>query len=99
MAKQRRDGSSGHGKREKRDEEFDQVLIDVARVTRVMAGGKRMSSLAWLLATGPAGWDGDVQAGCPWLSTAVTAPNIIKVKMINDTIPCFIYESFGGEYC
>lgn len=102
MAKQRRDGSSGHDKRDKRNDEFDQVLIDVARVTRVMAGGKRMSFRACVVIGDRAGRVGmglckgaDVSMA---INKAVTAAKkrLIKVKTINDTIPCFIFEKFGA---
>jgi small subunit ribosomal protein S5 len=102
MANQRRDGSSGRGKREKRDEEFDQVLIDVARVTRVMAGGKRMSFRACVVIGDRKGRVGmglckgaDVSMA---INKSVTAAKkrLIKIKTINDTIPCFIYEKFGA---
>ncbi len=40
---QRRDGRRGGSRSgERTPEEFDQVILDLARVTRVMAGGKRM---------------------------------------------------------
>ncbi|MEK7189153.1 MAG: 30S ribosomal protein S5 [Patescibacteria group bacterium] len=44
----RRGGGRGRGHGEQRDE-FDQVILDLARVTRVMAGGKRMRFRACLV--------------------------------------------------
>lgn len=40
---QPRRGGRPQRRREEKDKEFDQEIIDIARVTRVMAGGKRMS--------------------------------------------------------
>lgn len=40
--KSRRGGRSGRPRREAPEREFDQTIVDLARVTRVMAGGKRM---------------------------------------------------------
>jgi small subunit ribosomal protein S5 len=87
---------------ERRNEEFDQVLIDLARVTRVMAGGKRMSFRACVVIGDRAGRvamglrkGADVSIA---INKAVAAAKkrVIKVRMINETIPCQIREKFGA---
>lgn len=43
MAKQYQKRKMGHAQqRDEQEQEFDQKILDLARVTRVMAGGKRM---------------------------------------------------------
>lgn len=87
----------------RKKDEFDQKLIDIARVTRVMAGGKRMSFRACVVigdrkgrvATGlRKGADVSIA-----INKAVRAAkkDIIKVNMINDTIPGEIREKFGAS--
>jgi small subunit ribosomal protein S5 len=102
MAKQKRQGLSHSDRRDKRQDEFEQVLIDVARVTRVMAGGKRMSFRACVIIGDRLGRVGmglrkgaDVSIA---INKAVTAAkkNIIRVKTVNDTIPAYIKEKFGA---
>lgn len=76
----------------KKEEEFQQRIIDVARVTRVMAGGKRMKFRVCLAIGDKKGSVGfgiakgsDVTAG---ISKALTAAkkNMIKVPIMNETI-------------
>ncbi len=77
--------------REKR--EFEQKVIDIARVTRVMAGGKRMSFRACVVIGDMKGKIGvGVKKGADVslaMNKAVNSAkkNLIKVKTINDTIP------------
>jgi len=81
----------------KKDREFDQAIVDIARVTRVMAGGKRMrfracvvigdknSKVAMGVAKGA-----DVPLA---VNKAVdkAKKNFITVPIINDTIPHEVY--------
>jgi len=86
----------------KEKEEFEQRILDIARVTRVMAGGKRMSFRACVAI-------GDkkdrISIGLSKgtdVTMAVTKAvnkakkNIINVPIINDTIPHEIYCKFGA---
>jgi small subunit ribosomal protein S5 len=76
----------------KKEEEFQQRIIDVARVTRVMAGGKRMKFRVCLAIGDKKGRVGigiakgsDVTLG---ISKALDAAkkNLVKVPLLNDTI-------------
>ncbi len=97
MNKQKYSKPKGHKrnsrKPEGKDDEFDQKLIDIARVTRVMAGGKRMSFRACVVIGDREGKVGmglrkgaDVAIA---INKAVTAAKkqLIDVHTINDTIP------------
>ena len=83
-------------------EEFEQRILDIARVTRVMAGGKRMSFRA-CVAIGDK--KGRISIGlCKGadVTMAVTKAvnkakkNVINVPIVNDTIPHEIYHKFGA---
>jgi small subunit ribosomal protein S5 len=88
-------------KEEKRDE-FEQQIVDIARVTRVMAGGKRMRFRA-CVAIGNK--KGEVAIGLAKgadvaiaVSKAVNKAkkNIVKVPIVNGTIPHEIYQKEGA---
>jgi small subunit ribosomal protein S5 len=78
---------------QKREEEFDQKVIDIARVTRVMAGGKRMRFRACLAIGDKKGRVGMGVAKGQDVTLAIqkaftkAKKNIITVPMINGTIP------------
>jgi len=89
-----------HSNKEK--DEFDQKLIDIARVTRVMAGGKRMTFRACVVIGDKKGRVAmglrkgvDVSIA---INKAVNAAKkkIVKVNIINDTIPGKVREKFGA---
>ncbi|MFH1030900.1 MAG: 30S ribosomal protein S5 [bacterium] len=86
-------------KSEKRDE-FDQKIVDLARVTRVMAGGKRMKFRACIVIGDHKGKVGFGIAKGEDVSIAINkATNkarkkIIKIKTKNDTIPFEIRKKF-----
>ena len=92
----------GRGGREERRDEFEQKIIDLARVTRVMAGGKRMRFRACVaigdkkgkVAVGLAK-GADVTAA---VNKAVNQAkkNFISVPLVNETIPHEIYCKFGA---
>ena len=97
MDKQRYSKPKGHKrnsrKHDGKDDEFDQKLIDIARVTRVMAGGKRMSFRACVVIGDRKGKVGmglrkgaDVAIA---INKAVTAAKkqLIDVRTVNGTIP------------
>lgn len=88
-------------KREEKDE-YDQQIIDIARVTRVMAGGKRMR---FRVCIGIGNKKGEVAIGLAKgadVSAAVTKAvnkakkNIIKVPINRGTIPHEIYQKLGA---
>ncbi|NUM25028.1 MAG: 30S ribosomal protein S5 [Candidatus Buchananbacteria bacterium] len=75
------------------EKEFDQVIVDIARVTRVMAGGKRMRFRACVVIGDRKGRVGySVAKGADVtlaVNKAVTKArkSLINVPIINDTIP------------
>ena len=77
----------------KKDEEFEQRIIDLARVTRVVAGGKRMRFRAALAIGDKKGRVGMGVAKGADVTIAVNKAfnqakkNVIKVPLINETIP------------
>jgi small subunit ribosomal protein S5 len=89
------------GREEKRDE-FEQRILEVARVTRVMAGGKRMNFRACVaigdrkngVAVG-LGKGADVTMA---VNKAVNRAKktIVKVPVVNDTIPHAISHKLGA---
>jgi small subunit ribosomal protein S5 len=98
--RQFRQGSRSHREREK--SEFDQKTIDLSRVTRVVAGGKRMRFRACVvvgdrkgrigmgLAKGP-----DVQNAVEKASTSAKK-HVVHVVLERGTIPHAIRVKFGA---
>ncbi len=76
----------------KKEEEFEQRIIDVARVTRVMAGGKRMKFRVCLAIGDKKGRVGMAIAKGSDITQAITKAlnrakkNVIKVPIVNETI-------------
>ena len=88
------------GKRPEKKNEFDQRIIDIARVTRVMKGGKRMSFRA-CVALGDK--NGKIGIGLGKGADVTMAINkavnkakkdMVEVPMINETIPHEVYSKF-----
>jgi small subunit ribosomal protein S5 len=86
---------------ENRDE-FEQRILEVARVTRVMAGGKRMNFRA-CVAIGDK--KGSVGVGLGKGADVTMAVNkavnkakktLVKVPIVNDTIPHLIHNKLGA---
>jgi small subunit ribosomal protein S5 len=83
-------------------EDFEQRIVDIARVTRVMAGGKRMRFRACVALGNKKGKIGIGLAKGADVTIAVTKAvnnakkNIIDVPIINDTIPHEIYQKYGA---
>jgi len=75
------------------EKDFDQTIIDIARVTRVMAGGKRMRFRACVVIGDRKGKVGSAIAKGADVTLAVNKAvtkakkNLIYVPIINDTIP------------
>jgi small subunit ribosomal protein S5 len=89
-------------RRDKAKDEFDQRILDVARVTRVMQGGKRMSFRVCVAIGDHKGKVGiglgkgaDVTLA---VNKAVTRAKkeMIDVNMVHDTIPHQIYHEKGA---
>ena len=96
-------GSKRGGRRDDRPkEEFEQRILDIARVTRVMAGGKRMNFRA-CVAIGDR--KGNVAVGLGKGADVTIAVNkavnkakkvMIKVPMVKDTIPHAVTCKLGA---
>ena len=87
-------------KREK--DEFDSKILDIARVARVVKGGRRFSFRTTVIAGDKKGRVGigigkgaDVASGMN-KATAKAKKNLIKVNIKNDTIPYEISEKYGA---
>lgn len=90
MAKRR---ENKRGPIDERDKEFEQKLVDLARVTRVTKGGKRMNFRATMVIGDKKGnvafgmgKAGDVSVAIS-KATRNAKKNMIRVPMINETIP------------
>ncbi len=89
-------------KQESRDDEFEQKIIDLARVTRVMAGGKRMRFRACVAIGDKKGRVGFGLAKGADVTLAVSKAvaqakkRVITVPMVADTIPHEIYCKYGA---
>lgn len=85
--------SSSRKRPEREDKEFDQVIVDISRVTRVMAGGKRMRFRACVAIGDRKGRVGYAVAKGADVSLAVNKAvnkakkNLIQVPIVNQTIP------------
>lgn len=90
------------GRGEKPVEEFEQRIIDVARVTRVMAGGKRMRFRTCVVIGNKKGKVGlGIAKGADVTMAVTKAVNdakkaLIDVPIVNDTIPHDIFQKFGA---
>jgi len=96
-------GDRGDRKRAPREEsEFEQSIIDIARVTRVMAGGKRMRFRACLVIGDRKGRVGSAIAKGADVTLAVNKAflkakkNLITVPIIDETIPHRVESKFGA---
>ena len=83
-------------------EEFEQKMIDIARVTRVMAGGKRMRFRACVAIGNKKGRVAIGLAKGADVTGAVTKAvnkakkDFIDIPIVNDTIPHAIYQKLGA---
>lgn len=94
--------SRGNRKKFKNDKEFDQQIVDVARVTRIVAGGRRFRFRVTIVIGNKKGLVGmgigkgsDVSAA---INKAIVdaKKNLVKVPVINNTIPHEIWVDFEG---
>ena len=89
-------------RKEKAVEELDQKIVSIARVTRVMAGGKRMRFRACVAIGNKNGKVGvGISKGADVTMAVNKAVNAAKKKLvdvpiINDTIPHEIYYKYGA---
>jgi len=83
-------------------EEFEQKMIDIARVTRVMAGGKRMRFRACVAIGNKKGRVAIGLAKGADVTGAVTKAvnkakkNFIDITIVNETIPHEIFQKLGA---
>ncbi|MBI4592484.1 30S ribosomal protein S5 [Candidatus Uhrbacteria bacterium] len=99
----RRGRGRGRGKREERaPREFEQKILDLARVTRVTAGGKRMSFRCALVIgdkKGKVGMGiakgGDVQIAIE-KAYKQAKKHVLKVPLVEGTIPHTVRLKFGS---
>ncbi|MDA3839824.1 MAG: 30S ribosomal protein S5 [Patescibacteria group bacterium] len=88
--------------RDKPQDEFEQKIVDLARVTRVMAGGKRMRFRACVAIGNKKGKVaiGLAKGADVTLAVSKAVANakkeIIDVSIINETIPHEIYQKTGA---
>ncbi|MCK4744994.1 30S ribosomal protein S5 [Candidatus Parcubacteria bacterium] len=86
----------------KKESEFDQKIVDLARVTRVMAGGKRLRFRATIVLGDKRARVGVGVAKGKDVSLAISKAvkiaekNMINTPIINGTIPCEIKQKFGA---
>ncbi len=82
-------------------DEFDTKLLDLARVTHVRAGGKKMRFRAIIVAGNKMGKVGlGVEKGLDVAqavekATRMAKKNLIEVPIVNETIPHETYAKFG----
>lgn len=83
-------------------EEFESKLLDLARVTRVSAGGRRFRFRALIVVGNK---EGKVGAGVAKgvdvaqaveKATRLAKKNLIEVPIVKDTIPHQVYAKFGA---
>lgn len=83
-------------------EEFEQKMIDIARVTRVMAGGKRMRFRACVAIGNKKGRVAIGLAKGADVTLAVTKAvnkakkDFIDIPLVNETIPHGVYQKLGA---
>ena len=100
---QRKSKDSGQERGPRREEkEYDQQIIDIARVTSVMAGGKRMRFRACVVVGNRQGKIGTAMAKGADVTLAVNKAvtkaknNIMTVPIVNETIPHRVDIKYGA---
>lgn len=92
----------GRGSADKEAHEFDQKTIELSRVARVMAGGKRMRFRAVVAIgdhKGQVGIGVAKAADVPLAiskAVAIASKNLIRVPIYEDTIPHVVNTKFGA---
>ena len=101
---QKRDRRRPGGRGERKESEFDQRVIEIARVTRVMAGGKRMRFRACVVIGDKKQRVGMALAKGADVSLAVNKAvaraqkHMIRVPMVNETIPHAVSYKFKAAH-
>lgn len=99
----RRGGGRGRGRGNDEPKEFDQKVLEVARVTRVTAGGKRMRFRALVVVgdkkgrVGAAVAKGSDVAQAISKSTERAKKTLITVPIVRETIPHRVQLKYGGS--
>ena len=95
-------GGGRRGRRPEAEREFEQKILDLARVTRVTAGGKRMSFRTALLIGDKKGQvalgvakGADVQISIE-KAYRQAKKNLVRVPLVNDTISHGIVMKYGA---
>ena len=89
-------------KREEEVPEFEQQLVDLTRVTRVTAGGKRLRFRACMVVGDKKGRvaegvaKGSDVAGAVDKAVKIAKKNMINVTIVKETIPHEIQEKYGA---
>jgi small subunit ribosomal protein S5 len=95
-------GKGGRDKGFEKEKEFDQKILEVARVTRVTSGGKRMKFRACVIVGDKKGRVGSAVAKGVDVTQAVAKAsikaekNLVTVPLRNETIPHEVKEKFGA---
>ena len=98
----RRPMGAGKPKRDEFMDEFEQKIVDLARVTRVMAGGKRMRFRACVAVGNKKGKIGVGLAKGADVTMAISKAvnqakkDMVEVPMINETIPHEVNNKTGA---
>jgi small subunit ribosomal protein S5 len=93
----------GKGFKKREEKEFEQKIVDLARVTRVMAGGKRMRFRAGVVVGDKKGRVGFGIAKGADVSIAVNKSvlkakkNMINVNIVRETIPYAVRKKFKSS--
>lgn len=88
--------------REEKREEFESRLLDLARVTRVAAGGRRFSFRAVMITGNKAGnigvgvAKGSDVAQAIEKATRLSKKNLIQIPIVEDSIPHEVSAKFGA---
>jgi len=102
MPYQEKNRNQRNNPRIKEEREYEQQLVDLARVTRVVKGGKRLSFRACIVL---GNFKGEVGVGIAKgadVSIAIEKAvrkankNLIKVLIVNETIPHWVLEKYGA---
>lgn len=98
----RRGRGRGRGRDDRPRDEFESTIIDLARVTRVMAGGKRMNFRACVIVGDKKGRIGmgvmkgaDVQLAVA-KATEQAKKHLIRVPIVRDSIPHTVEQKYKG---
>lgn len=100
MAREGKSNKDGHRHSQKPQSEFEQRIIDLARVTRVSAGGKRLRFRALVALGDKKGRVGWALAKGADVTIAVNKAvnhakkQMFKINLVNDTIPHQVVAKF-----